>query len=198
MEQKIIDTANKYEELALMLEDFVLEQPIDEDAPEEVQAALVKLYYTKAFEAEIEKCEGLLEEDSDEETVSAVADAANTIGRASESAFDEVEEFCLIDKEFAERVDGIAASTVTDSVFIKLIKLYKCESIIKEARSCSTKFPLYGSPVYSNFRSEEDAVVLDAERESQKLGIDIYALFELRKGLVKEIGSIIERKANAL
>jgi hypothetical protein len=199
MEQKITDTANKYEELARMLENFELEQPIDGEAPEEVQTALLKLYYAKALEEEVEKCEGLLEEDSDEETVNAVTEAAYTIGRASESAFDEVEEFCLMDKEFAERIDGITAGTETESVFIKLIKLYKCESIIKEARSCSMKFPLYGSPAYSNFRSEEDAVVTDAQQEiTQKLGIDIYALFELRKSLIKEIGSIIERKANML
>ncbi len=33
---------------------------------------------------------------------------------------------------------------------------------------------------------------------AQKLGIDMYELFELRKSLLEEIGSVIERKANIL
>lgn len=200
MEQKIIDTANKYKELALMLENFEMEQPIDEDTPEEAQTALIKLYYAKAFEEEIEKCEDLLEEDTDEETVNAVTESSSEIDNASESAFGVIEEFYYKDKEFSQRIDGITVSTETEGILVKLIKLYKCEEIIRKAYGCSMRIPLYGSLAdSSNWQREEDVVILTREQEiTRKLGIDMDGLYELRQRLVKEIGSIIERKATAL
>ncbi len=199
MEQNtIIDTANKYKELAQMLDVFELEQPIDVNAPEEVQAALYKLYYAKALDTEIEKCEDLLEEDTDEETVNAVAEAADAVDHASRSAFEVIEEFYSGDKDFAERVDGVTAGAEEEGIFLKLIKLYKCEAIIKEAGRCSMRFPLYGSKVCSVLQDEEEIAAIEAAQETQKPGIDMNELFELRQRLIKEIGSITGQRADGI
>lgn len=193
MEQKIIDIANKYKELTLMLEDFALEEPIDDNVTEEVQAALVKLYYTKAFEAEIEKCEDLLEEDTDEETVNAVYEAAGIIDVASEASFSVVDEFCSHDKGFAKQIEGITASTETEDLFENLIKLYRCEAIISCAYKCSMKIPKAVNRNLSAFQPEQDVTPMDAEEEiNNKFGIDMYELVELRQNLLDKIGSLIK------
>jgi hypothetical protein len=198
MDQKIIDNANKYKSLAGELRDMKTEQSFDDGIPEDVQAALIRLYYAKAFEIEIEKCEDLLDEDTDMETVNAVTEAADAIEAASKSAFGAVEAYVLKDDEFAKRIEGITLSTETEGIFGVLIKLYKCEEIIRNAYKSSMKFPLYGSLAYSQWHKEEDAVVMDAEEEiKQKLGVDIYELLEVRQNLVREISGAIERKATS-
>lgn len=195
MDRRIIKTANKYKELALMLESFELDKQIDEGAPEEAQTALIKLYYSKVFDAEIEKCEDLLEEDTDEETVNAVEEAADAIETVYESAFSVVEECYFHDRELAQRIDDITANTETGDLFLKLIKLYKCEGIIRNAYRYPKKDAyahtrlqgLYGT------QEEQDDVPMNAEEKiKQKLGIDIYELIEIRQRLIDEIGSIIK------
>lgn len=138
-----------------MLDNFALEQPIDESAPEDVQAALVKLYYAKTFEAEIEKCEDFLEEDTDEEAVNSVAEAAAAAERASESALCVIEEFYSEDNEFAERLDGVTVSMESEEIFVKLVKLYKCEKIIRKAYRCSMRLPMYRLSIFTSDRQEK-------------------------------------------
>jgi hypothetical protein len=193
VENKIIDNANKYKHLAQELTDMNIEQNMDEDVPEEIQAALIRLYYAKAFEAEIEKCEDLLDEETDEETVSAVEEAADAIESASESAYGAVEEYASEDKEFAHRIEQVTVSTEAEGLLVSLIKLYKCEGIIRDAYKCSVKFPLYGAPSSSLGVPQENTAPMDAEEDiRQRLGIDIYELLELRQRLVTEIASAIK------
>jgi hypothetical protein len=190
MEQKIVETANKYKELAMMLEDFAIDQPLDGGTPEEVQAALLKLYYAKAFEAEIEKCEDLLGEDTDDETVNAVAEAAEKIDAASESAFYDIEAYSRQDRAFEKTIEGISESSVTDGIRGLLYKLYKCEGIIRMAERCSKRFPLYG--IRGMYRIQQDDEVMDLQQSiEQRVGIDICGLLEVRQRLVEEIGAVI-------
>lgn len=193
MEQRIIDNANKYKELAEKLADMSIEQNLDDDMPENVQAAFVRLYYAKAFETEIEKCEDLLDEETDEETVGAVTEAAGAIEAASDAAFEVIESYIEKDTDFAERIEDITVSTETEGILGSLIKLYKCEEIIRTAQRCSMKYPLYGVPSSILGVPQESNATMDAEEEiRQRLGIDIYELLELRQRLVSEIGGIIK------
>ncbi len=192
MEQKIVDNANKYKRLATELAGMEVDRSMDDDIPEDVQAALLRLYYAKALEIEIEKCEDLLDEDTDEETVSAVTEAASAIDAASESAFGDVESYALKDAAFAQRVEEMTVSTETNGLLGSLIKLYKCEGIIRYAYRCSMKFPLYGTPTGQLGLPQETDSATDAEEEIMKtLGVNIYELLELRERLVKEITSLV-------
>jgi hypothetical protein len=195
MEQRIADNAKKYRDLAEELAGMKTEQSIDDDIPEDVQAAFFRLYYAKAFEIEIEKCEDLLDEETDLETVNAVTEAADAISSAAESAYRAVEEYASRDTDFAERIDGITVSTEAEGLIGSLLKLYKCEGIIREAYRSSMKFMPYGAQAYAYWHKEEDAVAINAEDEiSKRLGIDVYELLELRERLVNEIGAAIEEK----
>jgi hypothetical protein len=192
MEQKIVDNANKYKRLATELAGMEVDRSMDDDIPEDVQAALLRLYYAKALEIEIEKCEDLLDEDTDEETVNAVTEAASAIDAASESAFGDVESYALKDAAFAQRVEEMTVSTETNGLLGSLIKLYKCEGIIRYAYRCSMKFPLYGTPTGQLGLPQETDSTTDAEEEIMKtLGVNIYELLELRERLVKEITSLV-------
>jgi len=192
MEQKIVDNANKYKRLATELAGMEVDRSMDDDIPGDVQAALLRLYYAKALEVEIEKCEDLLDEDTDEETVSAVTEAASAIDAASESAFGDVESYALKDAAFAQRVEEMTVSTETNGLLGSLIKLYKCEGIIRHAYRCSMKFPLYGTPTGQLGLPQETDSATDAEEEIMKtLGVNIYELLELRERLVKEITSLV-------
>jgi hypothetical protein len=192
MEQKIVDNANKYKRLATELAGMEVDRSMDDDIPEDVQAALLRLYYAKALEIEIEKCEDLLDEDTDEETVNAVTEAASAIDAASESAFGDVESYALKDAAFAQRVEEMTVSTETNGLLGSLIKLYKCEGIIRYAYRCSMKFPLYGTPTGQLGLPQETDSATDAEEEIMKtLGVNIYELLELRERLVKEITSLV-------
>jgi hypothetical protein len=192
MEQKIVDNANKYKRLATELAGMEVDRSMDDDIPEDVQAALLRLYYAKALEIEIEKCEDLLDEDTDEETVNAVTEAASAIDAASESAFGDVESYALKDAAFAQRVEEMTVNTETNGLLGSLIKLYKCEGIIRHAYRCSMKFPLYGTPTGQLGLLQETDSATDAEEEIMKtLGVNIYELLELRERLVKEITSLV-------
>lgn len=196
MDQRITDNANKYKDLAVQLAGMNIEQSIEDDIPQNVQAALLRLYHAKAFEVEIEKCEDLLDEDTDAETVGAVTEASGAIDEAADSAFRAVEDYISKDDEFAERVEGITVSTETEGLLGSLLKLYKCEEIIRNAYKCSMEFPLYGVPTSLTGMPQESGVAIDAEEEIRKrLGVDIYELLELRQNLVKEIADSIEGKS---
>jgi hypothetical protein len=192
LEQSIIETANKYNKLAKMLNDLEAEVMIDEDLPEDVQSALVRLYYAKAFESEIEKCEDLLGEDTDEETVGAVMEAAEAAESASESAFGDIEAYSIEDRGFAKMIEGLSASSETDGLKGLLFKLYKCEGIIRVAERCSMRFPLYGMRGLCHM-PQEDEVMDQQQSIEQQVGIDIVALLELRQRLVEQIGGLIRK-----
>ncbi|MGI5849756.1 MAG: hypothetical protein ACOX8Q_06805 [Christensenellales bacterium] len=196
MEQRIIDSANKYKELALMLKDFTLEQAIDDTLPQEVQAALLKLYYAKTLEIQLEKCETFLNEDTDGETVNAVADAAEVIDGAADAAFFVVEGYTAENKAFEKMIDNISVDSGVKGVTGHLLKLYKCEDIISTAYRCAAKTPLFC------YRGSRHGLEMDIDTAAapedfiiQQLGIDIYKLFEIRQHLLDEIGKMIERKS---
>lgn len=191
MEQSIKETAEKYMKLTSMLEDLEAGKSFDEDVPEDVQAAFLRLYYAKAFAAEIEKCEDLLNEDTDEETVDAVIAASGAVEAASEAAFGDIEAYEREDRSFSRTMEGISASSEIEGLKGLLYKLYKCEGIIRGAEKCSMKFPLYGVPQNMS-RVQQDFEVMDQQQSIEKnVGIDIYGLIELREQLVAKIGAFL-------
>ena len=192
LEQKIVDNANKYKRLAGELAGMEIDKSMDEDIPEYVQAALLRLYYAKTLEIEIEKYEDLLDEETDAATISAVSEAAGAIDAASESAFGDVENYSLKDRAFAQRAEAITVSTETEGLLGSLIKLYKCEGIIRNAYKCSMEFPLYGSPSSLLGLPQDPNSAMDVEEEIiKRLGVNIYELLELRERLVKDIASFL-------
>ncbi len=190
MEQSIIDTARKYYRLAKMLDDLEAEDMFDKELPEDVQSAFIRLYYAKAFESEIEKCEDLLGEDTDEETVAAVMEAGQAAESASDSAFGGIEAYSIEDKAFAKAIEGLSAGSETDGLKGLLFKLYKCEGIIRMAERCSRSYPLYGMRALG--AAQQDDEIMDLQQSiEQQTGIDIIGLFELRQRLVEQIGVLI-------
>lgn len=176
MDERIIEAANKYRELALSLEDLdagdVLDTTIDRDA----QAALLALYYAKALEARIEKCEELLTEETGEAAVEALFEAATAVDTAASSAMDMIEQYAQEERDLEKQLDAVSVSTESESPYIKLLKLYKCESIIRMAYNYASAHSYSSTP--------EDFI-------SRHMDIDIEKLLTVRQSLIEEIGKAI-------
>jgi hypothetical protein len=191
MEASIVDQAQKYAELAQMLIKADEEARQDEDAPEFLREALMRLYYAKKLEADMEKCQALLTEETDEETVAAVEESAQAVQQASDAAFDLVESFSANDNEFAEKIDNLKMDTAEDGLDDLLCKLYKCEGIIRLAYRCATRYPTYG--ITGGILGGEPDTDPVADREDFIAGdmdVDIMALLDARDDLIARIGTM--------
>lgn len=192
MEQKIIEAANKYRENAIKLKDFDEQHVLSESIPEQAGLGLLKLYFALSLNAGIQKCEELLDEDSDEETVNAVADAARAAEDAADDAFTSVWMQVSRDKEFSQTVEGITEESSVDGPHTLLIKLFKCEGIIREAYRRTSNFPLYGAiGSMSKPQSDFDVVTNQEDYIYEKTGIDIYRLLEVKQTLIEDIERLI-------
>lgn len=176
MDERIIEAADKYRQMALSLQDLdagdVLDTTIDRDA----QAALLALYYAKALQMRIEKCEELLTEESGEDAVETLFAAATAVDEAASSAMDRIEQYAQEERDFEKQLDKVSVSTETESPFIKLLKLYKCESIIRMAY---------------NYASAHSYASAPEEFIARHMDIDIEALLGIRQRLLEEIGKSI-------
>ena len=147
MEETVFETANKIKDLADAIKESVIEESFDDSVPGYVQDALLRLYYAIGLDGRLEKLQASLSEDTDEETVEAMMDAANAVEKASNAAYYEVEEYAGEDKEFREMIDGVTLNSEANTLTDLLYKLYKCESIIHMAYQCSMRHDLYGIKV---------------------------------------------------
>ena len=192
MEQRIIDAANKYAGYAIKLKDFDEQHILSESVPEKAGLALLKLYFALHLEAGLSKCEELLDEDSDEETINAVADAAQAIGSAADDAFSDVWLQASRDRDFAEKIEETAGDSSADGPCALLIKLYKCEGIIREAYRSASNFPLLGG-IYGDSDTQPDFGVVTNQEDyiMKRTGIDIYRLLETKQNLIDDIERLV-------
>ena len=57
MDERIVETARKYRQLAHEIMTFEADEPLERDLPLDVQTSLLRLYYAKRLEERLEKCE---------------------------------------------------------------------------------------------------------------------------------------------
>jgi len=179
MDQRIIDTAQKYRQMADALEGLDAGEALDTTIEPEVRSALLALYYAKALEARIEKCDALLTEDTGEAALDALWEASRSVDKAVKAAMDKIDRYQKEDKAFEEQLERVSVSTGTDSAYIKLLKLYKCESIIEAAYRYASAHSYSSAP---------------EEFIKRHMDIDIEALVDIRKDLLEEIGHALKEK----
>lgn len=196
LEKNIVEMVKQYEQMAHMLEQFKIEECFDDTIPEYIQTALLRLYYAKALEQKLNQCETFLNEDTDEETVNYVTDAAQAIDDVTDNAFSEVDEYAAHEPKFAGMMELVSVSSGEGSLADNLYKLFKCEGIIRMAYKCAMKFPLYGIQESSiqQLDMNNDMATAPEDMIMRKMGIEIYELIEIRKSLIEDIGQVLGGK----
>ena len=193
METDIINQAGRYAELARMLLESDKEARQDEGMPANIHDALMRLYYAKKLEANMEACQALLTEDTEEESVAAVEEAAQAVREASDAAFDLVESYSAADGEFTAKIESLKLDSAEEELDDLLYKLYKCEGIIRMAYRCATRYPTYGIPDSILGGEPDTEPVADPEEYiSDDMEVDIFALLDARDALISKIGPLAE------
>ena len=190
MEQTIREAAKQVEEMARTLTETAIVPDYKTTAPEYVASALLQLYYAKTLEEKLQACQAQMSEDTDGETVEAVTAAQQAIDEAADAAFAQVEDYGREEREFAERIEGISLSD-EDGLEGLLLKLYKCEGLIRMAYRYSTKYPIYGIEDTLLGVQGQDMIVDPEEHVSEEFGVDVYALIEIRDMLIARIQKAI-------
>ena len=192
MEKQITDTADQYMKLALMLKKTAIEESMDDNAPDYISGALLRLYFVKSLEAKMTKCQEMLSEDTDEQTVDAVLNAAQTVEETADLVFEAIEKYSGAHKSFYEKIENTVLASDEESLDTLLCKLYKCEGIIRLAYRCAKRYPIYdmrGSILGET--SDTEAFADPEDMISGDMDVDIYALLEIRDRLVASIGKIV-------
>ena len=176
MDERIIETAQKYRQLALDIMTFIADKPLDSQFPLDVQTSLLRLYYAKRLEARLEKCEALLTDESDQSVFDALSDAAEAIDAVTLTALADIEQFGKDDDDFARMIDQLSVSSVAEGLVDQLCKLYKCESIIKMTYDYASAHSYSSTP---------------EEYIQKHMDIDIEALLELRQSMLDDISKAL-------
>lgn len=176
MDDRILETAQKYRQLALDILTVEASEPFDSALPIDVQTALLRLYYAKKLAARLEKCEALLTDETEQSAFDALNSAAEAIDDATLAAMAYIEQYVRDDRDFARRLDKLSVSTDTQGLEGQLLKLYKCESIIKETYE-------YAS-AHSYSLTPEDFI-------AERMDVNMGALVELRQSLLSGISKAL-------
>ncbi len=194
MEQRIIESANKYKEKANKLEDLSIDIDGEENTPAFVMSALIRLYLAKKLEIGLEKCQEFLNEDTKMAVFDAIEQAADAIEKASDKSFDIIDAHANENAGFSKMIDGLSVNSGENDLPELLLKLYKCEGIIRMAYRCAKKYPVYGISTgwerqgrANNAAEPEDAIMRD-------MGVDIEELLKIRLELIEKIGSLRKSK----
>ena len=191
-EERIVDTANKYSELAKMLTESGEDGKHDSEEPGYIHDALLRLFYVIRLEDNMEKCQELLTEDSGEETVEAVTEAAQTMQEASDAVFRYVEDYSASNKEFERKIEILTLGSQDEGLDDLLCKLYKCEGIIRLAYRCATRYPMYGLQGSMFGGSADTEPITDTEGFiSGDMNVDVLALLEARDKLIAAIEPLV-------
>ncbi len=180
VDDRILETANKYLQLAQDVMTFEAAEPIDGTLPIDVQTALLRLYYAKKLEVRLQKCEALLTDETEQEAVDALSAAMQAVDDATLAAMDYIEEYMRDDRDFASAMENLSMSTQDDGIEGTLCKLYKCESIIKEA---------------FEFASAHSYMLTPEEYIAQRMDVDMEELTELRQKLLDELSQAMGETA---
>jgi hypothetical protein len=187
MEERIIDTAKQYMELAHMLMTSAEEAKLNADEPGYIHDALLRLFYVIRLEDKMEKSQELLTEESDEETVEAVLEAVHDVQEAADRIFEFIEDYSGSDRDFEEKIENLTLGSPEEGLDDLLCKLYKCEGIIRLAYHCAKPYPVYG-PSDSLMGGESSTPVDDPEESlADDMDVDIMALLDAREKLIADI-----------
>lgn len=195
MEDDIISRAGRCAELAQMLLAGDKEARYEES--KDMREALLRLYYAEKLEEEMEACKALLTEDTSEEAVDAVTDAAEIVRAASDAAFNLIESCSASDAGFAAKIDKLRLDDADDGLFELLCKLYKCESIIRMAYRCATWYSAHdpydtlidawtGSIPKRPYGVDPESFIARA------MDLDIMELLDIRAELIRKIAPMAE------
>lgn len=191
-EERIVGTANQYSELAKMLTETAEEAKHDGEEPGYIHDALLRLFYVIRLEDKMEKCQELLTEDSGEETVEAVTEAAQAVQEASDAVFGYVEDYSASDREFEQKMESLTLGSPDEGLDDLLCKLYKCEGIIRLAYRCATHYPTYGLQGSLFGGSADTEPITDTEGFiSGNMNVDVLALLEARDKLIAAIEPLV-------
>ena len=177
MSDRILETAEKYRQLAQDISVFEADKSFDNSLPMQMQTALLRLYYAKSLEARLDKCEALLTEETEQETVDVLTQAAQTVDDAAASAMGQIEDYGRQDAAFARMLDVLSMGTTGEGLKDLLCKLYKCENIIAMAYS---------------YASAHSYTTTPEEYMKTRMDIDIEALFEQRETLLDSIARVLD------
>ena len=187
-EERIIETANQYRELATMLTATAEDARLDSEEPGYIRDALLRLFYVIRLEDKMEKCQELLTEDSGEATVEAVIEAAQAVQEASNRLFGYVEDYSASDREFERKIEKLTLGSPEEGLDDLLSKLYKCEGIIRLAYRCAKRFPMYGlqGSVFGG-AADTEPITDTEEFISGDMDVDVLALLDARDKLIAAI-----------
>lgn len=187
-EDRVIESSNRYQQLARMLADSAREAKLDDEEPGYIHDALLRLFYVIRLEDKMEKCQALLTEESDEQTVEAVMEAVQVVQETSNSIFSYVEDYSAANKAFEGKIESLTLSSQEDSLDDLLCKLYKCEGIIRLAYRCAKRYPMYGLQGSLFGGTADTEPITDTEEFiSGDMDVDIVALLDARDKLIAAI-----------
>ena len=198
MEDKLLETLQGYASAAKELGLTTVLESFDDDIPDEAQTALVRMAAAIALDERLEKSEAFLSEESPKEITEAYDDALTEITRVLDDAFQEADKYMASDKDLERRVELLSVNTESSGLADDLLKLYKCEGIIRMAYQSAERFPIYGTPGYMTARQDEDDEEILSNQEQyilDKTGVDIYALLEIRARLLADVQQSMGREA---
>jgi hypothetical protein len=190
MENKLLETLRGYATAAKELGRTTVSESFDHGIPEEAQTALVRMAAAISLDERLEASESFLSEESPEEIAEAYEEAQAEITRVLDSAFLEASRYVASDNELERRVELLSVSTESSGLADDLLKLYKCEGIIRMAYRAAQRFPVYGTPRYMTSRNDEDDEEILANQEQyilDRTGVDVYALMEIRARLITDV-----------
>jgi len=176
VDERIVETARKYRQLAQDIMTFDIQERLDGALPTDVQTSLLRLYYAKRLEVRLEKCEALLTDETDQSVFDALSEAAQTIDDASLVAMADIDEYSKEDRDFARMMDQLSVNSMGEGLIDQLLKLYKCESIIKMTYDYASAHAYSSTP---------------EEYIEKRMDIDIDALLELRQSLLDGISKAL-------
>ncbi len=190
MKDNLLETLNKYRDAARELKEETPTAELVNDIPEEVRPAFLRMAAAMSLNEQLSLCEDFLSEDTPEEVAEAYYEAQEEITRAADDAFGEIEKFSSYSEEFQNRVEMLSANSESSGLADDLLKLYKCEGIIRMAYDSMQKVPIIGTPGFTMVRFEEQDKESTTDPEQyllDKTGVDVYALMEVRSKLVADI-----------
>lgn len=189
MEEKLQETLNGYRYAAQELGLTAISESFDDDIPDEVQSALVRMVAAMSLDEKLEKCETFLSEESPEEITEAYFEAQEAIARVLGDAFTSVDAYAASSAELQERIEALSVNTESQGLADDLLKLFKCEGIIRMAYRSIQKYSVYGAPdkLIRMEQDEEEAVTDQEGYLMNKMGVDICALLEIRAKLITDV-----------
>jgi len=190
MENSLLETLNRYRDAARKLKEETPVLELGSEIPEEIRPALLRMAAAMSLNEQLSLCEAFLSEDTPEEIAEAYYEAQEEITRAMDDAFGDIEKHAAYLEDFQRHVETLSANAESSGLTDDLLKLYKCEGIIRMAYESMQKFAVIGTPGYTMLRFEERDQESTTDPEQyllDKTGVDIYALLEVRSGLVADI-----------